>query len=237
MTDAWWQGFFDVEYTDLWAGAGMFDRTAEEVEGIQRVLPSRTGLRILDVPCGFGRHAGALHAAGHRVTGVDLSGDQLAIAAERHPGPAYLQGDMRTPPDGPFDVVLNLFSSFGYFDDDAQDAVALRAWHDVLAPGGLLVIETNHRDRIARIFDPEAEIPIGDTGAVEFGTMDWVTGRMHRTVRLPDGRERRFSVRLYTPTELVSLLRGAGFADVEVQGDWEGTPIDQGSRLIAVARI
>ncbi|HUG83640.1 MAG TPA: hypothetical protein VMM13_03700, partial [Euzebya sp.] len=106
------------------------------------------------------------------------------------------------------------------------------AWHDVLVPGGPLIIETNHRDRIARIHEPDAEVPVGDTGAVEFGHMDWVTGLMHRTVRFPDGTQRGFRVRLYSPTELVALLHRAGFADLEVFGDWAGAPIDVGSRLI-----
>ncbi|MEE8599553.1 class I SAM-dependent methyltransferase [Euzebya tangerina] len=238
MGTPWWASFFDREYTDLWRVGGAFDRTAEEVEGILGLLPQRDGLRILDVPCGFGRHAAALHERGHAVTGLDLSTDQLALAAEHHPGPTYIHGDMRTPPDGPFDAVLNLFSSIGYFEDEAEDRRAIRAWHDRLAPGGTLLIETNHRDRLAKIYDPDAEIPIGPPaiGAAEYGAMDWDTGVMNRTVRMPDGTERSFHIRVYATTELLAVVRGAGFDDVEAFGDWSGNRTGPDGRLIIRAR-
>jgi SAM-dependent methyltransferase len=230
----WWRTFFDRTYTDIWMAGGAFDRTAEEVAGLVSMLGPGP-LRVLDIPCGWGRHAGPLAAAGHDVTGVDLSGDQLAVAAERNPGPIYLQGDMREPPPGPFDVVLNLFSSFGYLGDDG-DAAALRAWHDVLAPGGHLVMDSTHRDLMARKVDPGAELPIGDTGAVETGTVDWLTGIAHRIVRMADGTEKRFDVRLYTVTELVALVEDAGFADVRVAGGFDGSPVTPETRVLLTAR-
>jgi SAM-dependent methyltransferase len=151
---------------------------------------------------------------------------------------------MRRPPEGPYDVVLNLFSSIGYFADarpggqdagEAQDLAALRAWHQVLVPGGRLVVETNHRDRIAVIHTPGEELPVGDTGAVEFGRMDWATGVMHRTVRFADGTERAFRVRLYTATELVALVCDAGFTVVKVAGGWEGQELSPHTRLVVTA--
>lgn len=236
MGDPWWDGFFDRRYTDEWAAAGAFDATAQEVAGVLALVGGAGGLRILDVPCGFGRHAGLLHAAGHEVTGLDLSADQLAIAAERNPGPSYVRGDMRRPPPGPYDVVLNLFSSIGYVDDDVEDLAAIRAWHEVLVPDGVLVIETNHRDRLAKIAEDGAEHPIGTTGGVEFGHVAWVTGRAHRTVRFVDGTERHFDVRMYTATELVGMVREAGFAEVEVFGGLEGGPLSPDTRLVIRAR-
>ncbi|MGI9017406.1 MAG: class I SAM-dependent methyltransferase [Euzebya sp.] len=236
MDTQWWNDFFDRTYTDTWASAGMFDRTAEEVTGVVVLLGADHPLRILDAPCGFGRHSAVLHAMGHQVTGIDLSSDQLALARERNPGPTYVQADLRTPPPGPYDAVLNLFSSIGYFDDPAQDRAAIQAWHAVLRPGGTLLIETNHRDRLALIHQPGQVLPIGTDGAVEFGTMDWVTGIMHRTVRYADGNEREFAVRCYTATELTGMVRQTGFSQVEVFGDWQGLPISPETRLILRAR-
>lgn len=236
VDNRWWMEFFDRAYTDLWTEAGAFDATAEDVEGILSLLGHPdAGLRILDVPCGFGRHSAELHRHGHVVTGVDLSEVQLAIAAARNPGPTYVHGDMRTPPAGPFDAVLNLFSSIGYFADPAEDERAIKAWHDVLAPGGRLVLETNHRDRMATVHRPGETLRIGDTGAVEFGDMNWVTGRMRRTVRSPDGAERHFDVRMYTATELVDMVRRAGFASVEVHGGLDRRAFSPDSRLVVLA--
>ncbi len=236
MTDEWWQTFFDRTYTETWDKAGSFDATAEEVTGIVTMLKADHAMRILDIPCGFGRHSGALHAMGHDVTGVDASTDQLALAEERNPGPTYVQADMRHPPPGPFDAVLNMFSSIGYFKDRDQDLKAMRAWEQVLTPGGSLLLEAMHRDRIALIHDPEDKNPIGGDGTVEFGTMDWLTGVMNRTVRLPSGEEREFRVNTYTVTELADMADQAGLVDIEVFGDWDGGPVSPQTRLIMRAQ-
>lgn len=234
MVTAWWETFFDRAYTEAWEAAGAFARTAEEVAGLLDLVTADAPLRILDVPCGFGRHAGLLHTAGHRVTGMDLSGDQLAIAADRHPGATYLRGDMRRPPAGPFDLVVNLFSSFGYFMDAAEDLVALRAWYDVLVPGGELVMTTNHRDLIAR-HGTLGERDAGG-GMRERVEVDWVAGTVATTVWLPDGEERVFRMRLYSATELVALVEAAGFSDVRALGGFDGGPLTPDERLVIHAR-
>lgn len=236
MPGEWWTTFFDRTYTDVWAAAGMFGHTEEEADAVLAVLGATGPLRILDVPCGFGRHSSALHARGHEVTGLDLSADQLAIAEERHPGPTYLRGDMRRPPPGPFDAVLNLFTSIGYLATPADDLQALRAWHDVLVPGGQVLIETMHRDRLARLYEPGAERPVGDTGAVEIARMDWLTGINTATIILADGSQRTFSTRLYTATALVELVRAAGFTEVIAMGGFAGGPVSPETRLLVSGR-
>jgi SAM-dependent methyltransferase len=227
----WWAGFFDEAYVDTWAADGVFDATEEQVDQLRALLDLPAGTRILDVPCGFGRFAGPLQAAGHEVVAVDGSAAQLAMAERRHPGPDYRRGDMRTPPDGPFDAVLNLFSSFGYFDDPADDVRCLRAWHDVLCPGGVLVIETMHRDVLAHLWGREH-----DPGARnELLTTDWVTGQHTSSVEL-DGQRRVFRMRLYTVTELVRLCRQVGFVDVDVFGGLDRAPFDPTTRLVVRAQ-
>jgi SAM-dependent methyltransferase len=223
----WWQTFFGREYVAAWTAAGVFDNTDDEVEGIAALLALPAGARILDVPCGFGRIAGPLHARGYRVVGVDASSHQLALARERNPGPEYRQGDMRVPPpDGPFDAVINVFSSFGYFDDGADDLRAARAWHEALRPGGVLVMTTMHRDYLARHFEPAS-----NGGVNEQRDIDWVAGVARTTVRHDDWVG-TFRVRMYTVTDLVDLLREAGFAEVEAFGTLEREPVSPDTRLV-----
>ncbi|HEU4643759.1 MAG TPA: class I SAM-dependent methyltransferase, partial [Gemmatimonadaceae bacterium] len=91
------------------------------------VLGLPVGARILDVPCGQGRHAHLLAENGFDVTGLDYSAYLLARAKERGTGPSlrYVRGDMRRLPPrwtGRFDALVNLFTSFGFFLDPADDA-------------------------------------------------------------------------------------------------------------------
>jgi SAM-dependent methyltransferase len=214
-----------------WSAAGAFDRTAEEVEGVIGLLGLPPGARLLDIPCGFGRIAGPLHGRGYRVTGADLSADQLRLATERNPGPAYVRADMRQPPDGPYDAVLNLFTSFGYFAEEADDLAALAAWRAVLRPGGLLVMTLIHRDRVAYLEgEPSARPPLPPEVEVS-GTVDWVRGIRHETVR-HGGWRRTFSIRTYTVTELVRLLAEAGFGGIEAFGGFDRSPVSPRSPLV-----
>lgn len=222
----WWQDFFGTEYVRAWEAAGAFADTDDLVDGIAGMLEGAPGTRVLDVPCGFGRVAGALHGRGYEVTGVDASSAQIALAREHHPGPAYVEGDMREPPPGPYDAVLNIFSSFGYFAGAAQDAQALRAWHEVLAPAGLLVMDLNHRDHVARHFQP-----LRGTVVVEHSTVDWVTGIVQSTVT-HGAWSGTFRVRLYTVTELVRMLADAGFVNIEAAGGFAGQPVTPDTRLV-----
>ncbi|HEX9765715.1 MAG TPA: class I SAM-dependent methyltransferase [Nitriliruptorales bacterium] len=226
----WWEDFFDEAYVETWADEAAFDQTAEDVPLLIGLLDLPAGARIIDIPCGFGRFAGPLHDAGFDVTGVDLSEVQIRLAEERNPGPAYLVGDMREPPAGPFDAVLNLYSSFGYFEDPADDRACLDAWYRVLAPGGQLVIETMHRDRLAWLHGQQIE-----DSALERVDTDWMGGTNTSTVNV-GGEQRTFTFRLYTATDYLNMLTEAGFADIEMFGGLDGSPLDPTKRLAIRAR-
>jgi ubiquinone/menaquinone biosynthesis C-methylase UbiE len=102
------------------------------------------GATVLDLCCGMGRHAMALADCGYNVTGVDLSDSLLAEAQKRDTEGrvCWLRGDMRNiPVDGPFDCVVNLFTSFGYFDSDAENAKVIAEISRVLKPGGRWIID------------------------------------------------------------------------------------------------
>lgn len=223
----WWQSFFDEEYVKAWTAAGSFADTDQLINDVDALLDVPSGADILDVGCGFGRVAGPLARRGYRVTGIDISPEQLRLAEQRNPGPIYLQADMRRPPPGPFDAAVNLFSSFGYFDDAREDAVALDAWARCLRPGGVLVMELMHRDRVAYLYGQPIE-HVG--GPSETGHMDWVTG-VRTATRTYGSIVKTFRVRLYTVTALVDLLRQAGFHTVEAFGSLRGGEVTPESRL------
>ncbi len=123
-----------------------------------RRLRMARGARVLDVPCGFGRHAVLLARRGYRVTGVDIGREVLAAgrraAARAGVDLDFQRGDMRKLRfRGEFDLVLNLFTSFGYFGDEG-DAEVLRGFYRALRPGGWAALQMINRDWIIRNYRP-----------------------------------------------------------------------------------
>src|SRR5947207_158003 len=137
MSD-WWLSHFDaqylLEYEPLFSPAG--DR--RDVARLLELLQLPVGARVLDVPCGQGRHSHLLAEAGFDVTGVDYSRFLLDVARQRGTSSRlrYHRADMRTLPaswTARFDAVLNLFTSFGFFVDPSDDRRTLAEFARVLA--------------------------------------------------------------------------------------------------------
>ncbi len=153
-----WDELFDESYFLLYAHASDEQRAGAEAEAAVRLAGVPAGAEMLDCPCGFGRHALVLAEAGYRLTGADRSTAQLGEAERRRGAtewPKLVRADYRELPfpDASFDAVLCLFTSLGYLDR-AGDVGVLSEFRRVLRPGGALVLETMHRDRLARVFEP-----------------------------------------------------------------------------------
>jgi ubiquinone/menaquinone biosynthesis C-methylase UbiE len=241
-----WDAVFDATYLRTYVPLFDDERTRTEALGAVALAGLEPEAEILDCPVGFARHALVLAEAGYRVTGLDRSETQLA-EAERRRGdaewPRLVRGDYRQLPfqDRSFDAVLNLFSSLGYLQRD-EDVGVLREFRRVLRPGGALVIETLHRDRLARTFVARAWDRLPDDALfLQEHDADWLAGELsvlHLIVtRSGERLERRYVHRLYTATEWVSLLREADFEEIEAFADWEGMlPPSPERRLIVRAR-
>jgi SAM-dependent methyltransferase len=213
-----------------------------QAERIWRLLGLAAGVMVLDVPCGHGRIANRLAARGARVTGLDADPLFLerasADAKARGVEVEYLEGDMRTLPwEERFDVVLNWFSSFGYFDDEGNRAW-LREARKTLRPGGRLALELWNRDAFARNWLPVTMSERDGDLQVDRHGLDLLRGRAETDrfiVRDGGVRVVHFSVRFFTFTELRDWLLDAGFSSVAVSGQ-EGEPLDlQVRRMVVVA--
>jgi SAM-dependent methyltransferase len=241
--DEVWDEIFDEIYLPTYSFLQERDSEAEAVSAaaLARVEPPA---EILDSPTGFGRHAIPLARRGFRVTGIDRSEAQLAEARKTAGGvewPRWLRADFRELPfaDESFDAVLCLFTSIGYRGEEG-DREAFSEYLRVLRPGGALVIETMHRDRLAVIFQERIWDPLpGDAVRLEEHVFDQVSGEVENTLALYSPNERRtatYRIRCYTATELVRLLGGVGFADIECFGDLEGGPLSRETRLVVRAK-
>ena len=245
VTD-WWATYFDAHYLLEYQPIFSSTRDREEVARLIDVLALPSGARILDVPCGQGRHAHLLAEAGFRVDALDYSTYLIELATARGTGPSlrYTRGDMRKLParwTGRFDAVVNLFTSFGFFTDPADDARVMREFARVLAPGGTLVWHGGSRDGVMALF-------IGrDWWKADDGTMighersfDPLAGILSiRTAwEGPSGSgTREHRIRLYTATRLAELCLEAGLVIEESYDGFRDRPLSRRSgEMLLVAR-
>lgn len=214
----------------------------EQVSQIETLLQIDKRARILDICCGIGRHSLELAERGYDVTGVDRTARYIEAARlqakERNLSVKFAVGDMREyRSPGSYDVVLNLFGSFGYFGDASEDRAVAGNMYDSLRPGGQFLIETNGKEILARDFqardwDEEGDLMMLSERQV---TQNW--GRVETrwiAIRGAERIEHRTSIRLYAAADLSSLLATAGFSDVRVYGSLDGTGYDQEARRLVV---
>lgn len=241
----WWRSWFGPSYLSLY-DSYLLERTPIEADELEVLLKLEPPARIVDLGCGQGRHCIELGRRGYEVTGVDLSEYLLDVAAARARAAGVklrlVRGDMREPLAGArFDVALSLFTSFGYFQDEGDDARVLRAVAAMLRPGGRLLLEVLNGQREREQFEPKQWFAVGKTAVMEERRLDDGGRRLlvQRTVSTPNARETDVhAIRLYSGPELERALREAGFADVRLFGDWNGEGLSASSiRVLAVGTI
>jgi SAM-dependent methyltransferase len=241
----WWRSWFGPGYLALY-DEYLAERTPVEIDQLEALLGLRPPLRILDLPCGQGRHAIELARRGYDVTGVDLSPFMLKVAEERARADGvrvrWLSGDMRQPIAGErFDAVLNLFTSLGYFADEADDQKVVSAAAAILVPEGRFVLEVINGERLMAQFQEREWFTVGQAAVVERRSLDRTARRMlvERTVTTPDETEvNSHALRLYRGRDIGAMLRAAGFGRVDLYGDWNGAPLTPESlRVLAVGSM
>jgi ubiquinone/menaquinone biosynthesis C-methylase UbiE len=243
----WWGSYFDETY--LLEYEPLFDLTRDraEVARLIEVLELPVGARILDCPCGQGRHAHLLAEAGFDVDGLDYSKELLAHAKRRGTGPnlRYTRGNMRDLPkkwNGKFDAVVNLFTSFGFFVDPKDDERVIRSFARVLKPGGVLVWHGASRDGVAaRFVSKDWWRTKNGTTVTQHRRFDPLAGVL--TVDSawdgPGGKgERSHRIRLYTATRLAEMCRNAGLVVERAFDNWEARQMRRtSSEMLLVARL
>ncbi len=229
MTE-WFEQWFGEEYLQLYPHRDA-DDAAAAVELIDSVLPF-AGRLVFDLACGPGRHAQLIRAAGAAVFGLDLSLPLLRRARRATPPLSVVRGDMRVLPfrNQAFDVVVNLFTSFGYFTSDAQHDAVLHDIARVLRKGGSFVLDFLNADQVkAELVSSEDRLVANQRVAIERHLSDnerFVVKEMHL---VGEGRSFLERVRLYSVPELEAMLVRHGLAVRERFGDYSGAELTTNS--------
>ena len=237
--EGFWQEAFDFVFPPA-----RIEAAEGEVGAILALTGLARGSPVLDLCCGIGRHAHELARKGMRVTGVDRSAFLLDQARARYPdaGVEWVQEDMRDfHRPGAFDLAVNLFTSFGYFEDAAENTRVLENLRSSLRPGGSLLIDLAGKEIVARNPDATWSQPLPDGGRF-VGRLEVLPGWERARVEwifIRSGSTRRFSFEhfIYSGEQLKRMLLEAGFGQVQLLGDLAGGPYDaHASRLLAWAR-
>jgi SAM-dependent methyltransferase len=232
MPAEWYRDAFGETYLDLY-----YHRDEVEADAfVDTVLthhPPPDGGLVIDIACGTGRHAHTVARRGYRVIGIDLSMTLLKrAAADAGPSTLFVQADKRALPlpdePGPADMVLNLFTSFGYFLDDGENSRAFAQMAGALRAGGLLVLDFFNREHVLDALVPEDEQYREGLHIHQQRRITDDGKRIEKRITLTytdDSRESLLeSVRLYSPEELTDLARDAGLEVTDRWGDYHGSP-------------
>lgn len=227
---------------------------AREIQAILKRGKVNPPERVLDAPSGIGRHSVHLAKFGYRVTGVDFAPVFLErareLARELGSEPEWVRGDLRhvrealPGRDGAFSAILNLWTSIGYWGEDV-DRDILRQFHELAAPGGLLVVDTINHDFIVKHYARYGRGEWGDVVHIEERNWDPRTSWMRSEWRFYEQRDRDLihratipvSHRVYAPHELKRAVESAGWRTLGLFG---GLAMDalvpDRPRIVLVAR-
>jgi SAM-dependent methyltransferase len=224
MTE-WFEEWFGEEYLQLYP-----HRDAAEAERAVALILERTGFvpgwRVLDVACGAGRHARALETAGARCVGLDLSMALLRVA-RGVTGAPLVRADMRALPvrPGSMDLTVNLFTSFGYFERDAEHTAALHEMVATLRPQGWFVIDFLNPSAVRARLVPRETRRLDGTEVLVARSVS-VDGRyVCKTITTAGGRRFTERVRLFGADEITAMLAQVHVSVRNHFGDYDASPL------------
>ncbi|GAB2542813.1 SAM-dependent methyltransferase [Rufibacter soli] len=237
----WFSTWFDSPYYHLLYKNRDANEAQRFMDNLLDHLKPKPNCKLMDLACGKGRHAIYLNEKGYDVTGLDLSEQSIAFAKQfENERLRFFVHDMREvfQPDT-FDFVLNLFTSFGYFQADAENVVALRATAASLKVGGKLVIDfMNTRRVINRLVAHEVKEVENITFHI---TRKLEAGFIIKTIRFEDrGQPFEFieKVRALEYEEFLEYFQMAQLRVGEVFGDYHLKPFDpeKSERMIFILK-
>lgn len=222
----------------------MVRMTFIEINRLFRLLGDiPAGGTVLDLCCGIGRHSLELARKGFQVTGVDITRPYLDTAAEsaRKQGLSieFVHDDMRhfCRPDS-FDLIVSLSTSFGYFEDIADDLKVLDNIYSMLKKNGVFTMEVLGKEVIASTFQKEEALEYEGYKVIAHSRIldDWNRLECVRKIS-KDGEvwdDISSYFRLYSATELKEHMKNTGFRNIRIYGDFAGSPYNNEAKSMVV---
>lgn len=238
----WYERSFGEDYLVVYKHRNRLD-ASKQVEKLVDWLKLKPSELILDLCCGNGRHTMALTERGFRVVGVDLSEALLLDAVQKSKGMGipFIRGEMRNLPfvDRTFDVVVNLFTSFGYFEEDQENERVFQEMARVLNPNGRFLIDFLNRSAVEKNLVPRSE---REQEGIKIREERFIEGDfVCKTIIVCDeGEERRYQerVKMYELDQMKQMMTKAGLTIDKVFGNFNGEAYHRDSeRMILMGRV
>ena len=248
----WFASWFDSPYYHILyhnhneqSAKDFIDNLFQKLTPQYAMLKPTSAYKILDLACGKGRHSRYMASKGFDVTGTDLSENSIRFARQfESENLSFFQYDMRKHfRINYFDYIFNIFTSFGYFDNDSDNLTALKCVHDGLKDDGTFILDYFNAHWVRQTMVPQyiqtaADIDFHITKHIE-------DGHIYKTIsfevaenkpRSPEKTKYHFQekVRLFSLNEFEQLFKKAGLKIIEKYGDYQLNPFDEqtSNRLI-----
>lgn len=243
----WFEEWFESPlYEKLYA-----DRDEKEaarlITLLEELLPLKESASILDLGCGRGRHAIQLCQKGYEVTGIDLSKRAIkkarAKARSLHLDSVRFEvRDMRDPLPQTFDAVFNLFTTFGYFETDAENASIFDGVTQMLKPNGRYVFDFLNAIKVRKAVQPSDE---GRFQGIDYKIRRYIKDNaVHKKIvftgeGIEGSKEYTERVKLYELPWLREQMSKRGLVIDHVMGDYQGHEFDpeNSDRLLIISHL
>ncbi len=239
----WYEEWFGEEYKLVYPHRNEAE-AKKQVEFLMRHIRLPDGAKVLDLCCGCGRHAVELKQRGYDVVGLDLSEELLELACSRAyecgEDVEFIRCDMREIPyEDHFDLIVNFFTSFGYFADDAENQRVLSSIAAALKSGGKFLMDYMNPENVARNLVERDEKDIAEgIHVIQERWIDKSPRRVNKKITLiREGEESiyRESVRMYSHEEMAGMLSAANLELLETYGDFADSGYNQDStRMVLI---
>ncbi|WP_374163307.1 class I SAM-dependent methyltransferase [Arcticibacter sp. MXS-1] len=241
MPDKWYQNWFNSPYYHILYQQHNSSEAEFFIDNLCSVLHPPAGARILDIACGRGRHSVYLSKKGFDVTGTDLSHANIEYAKQWEGDHLhFFEHDMRSLfYINYFNLALNLFTSFGYFDSEKDHVNALTAFRKSLRPDGILVLDYFNSEKVLKnLVLSESKVVDG----IDFSLHRRAEkGKIIKTIEFEQNDKKfRFQeeVCAFTLADFERLFALSGFSIIQYFGDYALRPYESSGsdRLIFICR-
>lgn len=236
-SEEWFSSWFDTPYYHILYKDRNDQEAQQFIDNLTRYLNIAEDGKVLDLACGKGRHSVYLNALGYTVKGVDLSNQSIQQANQlANESLVFEVHDMRDSLSEQYDVILNLFTSFGYFETEEDDLKVLESIKNGLTEYGLGVIDFMNVQKVISTMIPNE---VKEIDGITFTIKRFIEQRfIHKQIDFQDkGQQYSFTekVKVLTFDDFDRLMNKAGMQIIDVFGDYKlGKFSKESDRLILV---